>query len=245
MSTIIRGIGSQPWSTHDINPSWEIVKLLPSSITVSSSPAAGHTPGSAPSTDSQENVKIGLLVPCEPLKVSYHASSTLVPQLLQEVQPDLVLHLGLASRRAYYGLERSASRTGLRHPDVDGEVWTGQEGEEIWPQNAFPDRLETGLNYDTICRTWLDAARELGDVRSSDDVGVYLCGFTYYTSLSHYWATSRTTGSGSDVQDKIGPVLFLHVPPCDTQEKMQKGRDITIRLIESMVVSWLQEQLQP
>lgn len=58
------------------------------------------------------------------LPVSYASSSTLIPQLLapsgpHEV-PDMVLHVGVASARGYYAIERFGRRDGYAMADVEG-----------------------------------------------------------------------------------------------------------------------------
>ena len=71
------------------------------------------------------------------------------------------------------------------------------------------------------------------DLRSSDGVGNFLCAFCYYTTLAWY-----------EAKEKGGerPVLFLHVPTGSTGELVSQGREVTIRVIQSMVAVWLEQK---
>jgi len=68
-----------------------------------------------------------------------------------------------------------------------------------------------------------NAGWETVDLRISDDVGSYVCGFVYYTSLEWFWK-----------RDKEMRVLFLHVPPLNGEEEVEKGVKITMALIEAI-----------
>ncbi|RYP41911.1 hypothetical protein DL767_000648 [Monosporascus sp. MG133] len=68
------------------------------------------------------------------------------------------------------------------------------------------------------------------DVRWSDDVGFYLCGFIYYTGL-----VERSKTEARDV-------VFMHVPYLDTEAQYATGVEVTIELINSLVESWRERQ---
>lgn len=67
------------------------------------------------------------------------------------------------------------------------------------------------------------------DVRWSDAVGSYLCGFIYYASLVEMAKYRGTTGRD---------VVFLHVPSLDSDAQVQAGVDVTVALIQSLVETW-------
>ncbi|RYP09081.1 hypothetical protein DL764_001502 [Monosporascus ibericus] len=73
-----------------------------------------------------------------------------------------------------------------------------------------------------------DAATD--DVRWSDEVGFYLCGFIYYTGL----VEKSKTG--------LRDVVFMHVPYLDTEDQCAMGVEVTIELINSLVESWRERQ---
>ncbi|RYP59124.1 hypothetical protein DL769_008672 [Monosporascus sp. CRB-8-3] len=64
------------------------------------------------------------------------------------------------------------------------------------------------------------------DVRWSDAVGFYLCGFIYYTGL-----VERSKTVARDV-------VFMHVPYLNTEDQYATGVEVTIELINSLVESW-------
>lgn len=80
--------------------------------------------------------------------------------------------------------------------------------------------------------------REVVEIRPSDDVGCFLCGFIYYTTLAWWWAREKE-GEGGPVER---PVLFLHVPACPEEGDVERGRDITVELIKAMVGAWVAQK---
>jgi pyroglutamyl-peptidase len=68
--------------------------------------------------------------------------------------------------------------------------------------------------------------KEEDDVRISEDAGHYLCDFIYYSSLSELWNQQRPRKA-----------LFLHVPADASPDNIEKGRDLTLNLIRSIVES--------
>ena len=67
------------------------------------------------------------------------------------------------------------------------------------------------------------------DVRWSDAVGSYLCGFIYYASLVEMAKYKGATGRD---------VVFLHVPSLNSDAQVQAGVDVTVALIQSLVETW-------
>jgi pyroglutamyl-peptidase len=167
--------------------------------------------------------------------VSYSDVSTQLPRLLEKHQPDIVLHIGLAGGRKHYAIERSSLRGRYIYRDADGSGLTQEENDEIFP-NDTPECIVTGYDYDKVFEAWWQGCKR--DVKckgavlqASDDVGLYLCGFGYYTTLSRNW---RRDGNG-------GKVLFLHVPQCPEKEDVETGKEVTMRLLESMVAAFRED----
>ncbi|KAK8181765.1 uncharacterized protein BKA78DRAFT_51001 [Phyllosticta capitalensis] len=99
------------------------------------------------------------------------------------------------------------------------------------------------------------------DVRPSDDVGSFLCGFIYWTTLAWFWARGQQRQKEEMEKEDSGvqqsttqqqqqppastedegqrPVLFLHVPGCPEERDLQRGKEITVAAIRAMVASWL------
>ncbi|KAH6721710.1 hypothetical protein BKA61DRAFT_162563 [Leptodontidium sp. MPI-SDFR-AT-0119] len=199
-----------------INPSWEIASLLPSTIN-----------------------GVRIIVHPEPLKAEYH-SLLEVHKILEKHRPDVVIHMGLAADREYFAIEKGAERDGYHEiPDEKRKVFTRAETKKVWGKS--PARLESTLDLEDILRMWktnLNSSagkfkgkdKAIADVRTSDDVGNYVCGFVYYASLEWFWR-------------KYGPqgrrrVLFFHVPNMQGKDDFERGKDVTTALIKAVSDSW-------
>ena len=200
-----------------------------------------------------------------PIDVAYSAVHNEIPKLLDSVQPDVVLHVGLAGGRKWYSAERSAPRIGFNHPDIHGAMWQKEMGMEAVPglvsstpsatkvnglngviaagsnqpgKDRTPDRLVTALDYDKAITYWKKTCEERGlkaEPRESDQVGAYMCGFIYYTTLAWFQRQQTKEEKTTEGMDTTGPVLFLHVPVCPTDEDVETGKEMTQALIEAMV----------
>ena len=206
-------------NVHD-NPAWLIASRLPPQL-----------PG------------VRLVVPPEALRSAYHALLDAVPQLLRAHRPDVALHIGRAADQAYFSLERSAPRDGYHQvPDVDRRVFTKAETKACW--GRAPAALATALDLDAVLAAW---RRHLGatkgsagkkgkpslpqqgaappDVRVTDDVGTFVCGFAYYASLAEM--AKREDGAARRA-------VFLHVPPLETEAEMEMGREVVVALVKAL-----------
>jgi pyrrolidone-carboxylate peptidase len=67
------------------------------------------------------------------------------------------------------------------------------------------------------------------DVRWSDEVGSFLCGFIYYTDLVEM---------GRNGKNKKRDVAFMHVPSLDTEDQLKMGVEVTLALVQSLVETW-------
>ena len=110
----------------------------------------------------------------------------------------------------------------------------------MWGKEA--ERLETSFDLAAVAEAWKEGVRRAGsgkkgqgkakgkgkggevDVRLSDDVGDYVCGFLYYGSLLEM-------GKRKARRD----VVFLHVPPLEGEEEIEKGRTVVVELIKALV----------
>lgn len=172
--------------------------------------------------------------------------------LLAEHRPDIVLHVGLDTGRDYFALEASAPRDGYHQvPDMERKVFTKAETKSRW--GKLDEYLTTTIDKEDVLRrlrvklarqhrvnahakndrkrVGKDSGPASGSdddsFRLSDDVGTYICGFIYYTSLAWY----ALNGTGDR------PVVFLHVPPLPTQEDLEKGTKIVTALVEALAES--------
>lgn len=209
------------------NSSWEIASTLPALI-----PASEDNP-----------TPIHIHVHHEAVRVAYNHVVNLIPRLLPPAnpmhpKPDIILHIGLAAGRPFYTLERGAHGRGFGAiPDVDGERFPDDVAEGRFPRDIFPTILHTSFDTDDVVARWRENLEYASantqqegplDVRLSPDAGNFLCGFTYYNSLAHYYHMSEDER----------PVAFLHVPDLSGSiEQLVNGRGVTIALIKALVES--------
>jgi len=205
IKVLITGFG--PFQDAIKNPSWEICKLLPPTI--------------AP--------RIRLLIHPEPLKVSYATVLPIVPQLLADNVPDIVLHIGLALGQSYYSLEKSAPKNGYhQNPDVSRRVFTKAETKKAW--GKLPDSLASTVDLESVGTKWAAGVKKMkygADVRVTDDVGEFLCGFVYFATLA------EMAKKGVE-----RPVAFLHVPEMGTEKGFEIGAGVVVELIKALVEVW-------
>jgi len=196
---------------YPINSSWSIASTLPSRL-----PATNTCPA------------IQIVKHPEPIKVAYRTVIDLLPRLVQhDSNPDIILYLGLAAGRTYYTLERRAPRGPYSQKrDVDGAVFHDSTGR--W--SDCPPSLQPTFDTDDVFRRWrrhIVGLAHAVDARLSDDPGNFLCGFIYYASLAWFWKR------GAEER----PVMFLHVPDCPTEERIEYGRKVAVGLIRALVES--------
>ena len=175
-----------------INPSWEIVSRLPSQIENSSPP-------------------VRIVTPDEPLKVAYHDVASVVPKLLEQYKPHVVILVGLAADRNYFAVEKGADRDGYHQiPDEERKVFTKADAKKK-PRGKSPNRLDSSIDLDDVLTRW-KRLKKSADLRVSDDVGNYVCGYTYYLSLEKFWKSADSR-----------PVVFCHVPPLPSKKDVEEG----------------------
>ena len=168
-------------------------------------------------------LNIRIIAHPEPFPVSYHQIFDITPKILDEFNPDIVLHIGLAVERKYYAIERGAARDGYyQYPDTARKVFTKAETKKAWSKS--PDRLDSVLDFDAVLPKWKEAVGKGVDLRSSDDVGTFVCGFMYYTSMEHMWQKGK-----GDVT-----VVFLHLPPLPSPKDIERGKNVVLALIRTL-----------
>ncbi|KAE9980753.1 hypothetical protein EG327_006445 [Venturia inaequalis] len=199
-----------------INPSWSITSILPETI-----PATSTSP------------KIRIIKHPHPIRVAYQTVLDLIPKLLtpdeDQKQPDIILHIGLAASRPFYTLERQSPRSPYwTGRDVDNEIFSQKETDQLWPLLKFPQFLKPTFDADDVYERWQSHIPDSKvDIRLSSDPGNFLCGFIYYMSMSWFWRK----------QAKERPVMFLHVPLLTGEEEVEEGKGVAIGLIKALVES--------
>ncbi|KAF2827350.1 peptidase C15, pyroglutamyl peptidase I-like protein [Ophiobolus disseminans] len=211
------------------NSSWEIASTLPALI-----PSSPTNP-----------TPIHIHVHHEAIRVAYNNVAELVPKLLPPAnllrpEPDVILHIGLAAGRKFFTLEQGAHGRGYGFiPDVDGERFPDTAAEKRFPASKYPTVLKTSFDTSDVLARWkanlgyssVEGTAEYEDtpdVRLSPDAGNFLCGFTYYNSLAHYYS----------IKEDERPVAFMHCPDLTQSEDDQReGWDVAVALIKALVES--------
>ena len=145
------------------------------------------------------------------LPVIWNDAEARIAALIDEVKPDVILHLGLATKRSTIGVETRARNECTRlHPDADNICRASGTIDPHGPGLRHA-RVDTLQLVEVLCGLGLDA--EL-----SDDAGDYICNHTLYLSL------------GSHVP-RVG---FIHLPTPNEQmtlTAMQNGIEKVLRVM--------------
>ena len=135
-----------------------------------------------------------------------------------------MIHIGMATSRKFYSVERRGYRDGYEMRDVDGELLSDtEEGRQEW--DGLPKELLTDINVDDVWQRWRAALSD-ADVRISEDAGRYLCDYIYYSTLAQLFRKGEERR-----------VVFLHVPVESNDAAVKAGVEITIELIRALVQS--------
>jgi pyroglutamyl-peptidase len=135
-----------------------------------------------------------------------------------------MIHIGMATSRKFYSVERRGHRDGYEMRDVDGELLNDtEEGKKEW--DGLPQKLLTDVNIDDVWQRWRAALLDI-DVRISEDAGRYLCDYIYFSSLAHLFKSGKER-----------KVVFLHVPVNSDDAAVKTGVEVTLELIRAIVQS--------
>ncbi|KAF7185785.1 Pyroglutamyl-peptidase 1 [Pseudocercospora fuligena] len=217
---------------YPVNPSYEIARRLPESL-----------PARSPH-NAVRIISYGI-----PIRVAYDEVRDLVPKLHQEYAGtvDVVLHIGMASGRKFYALERYGHRDGYdKNKDLDGRMPGADEGKTTF--GDCPATMTTSLDYENVLLNWQVNLLSIpegrpgngAEARPSEDAGHYLCDYIYFNSLAH---CGRRSGDMEGGGDKARPVLFLHVPAESDPDMIKKGTEVTIALIHAIVDNFCKRQV--
>lgn len=175
--------GFVPFLSYPVNPSQEVASALESSEVIS------------------------LILP-----VAFGEASDLLRKSIIQEKPDLILSLGLASKRDYLSLERFGYNE--RKSSQRDNRGISCQGEKI--VDSGPDKEETPWDLKALQKILKDQGYP---VEISTDPGRYLCNEVYYQDLF----------SGV-------PSLFIHLPPYEKLPFAQQKEAI------QSVIAWLKTQ---
>ncbi|KAL3419070.1 pyroglutamyl peptidase [Phlyctema vagabunda] len=210
---------------YPVNPAWEIARSLPPFLPPPAHATELSTLAASP--------PVRILVHPEPVKVTYERVRAIVPSLWEEGaggrRIDYMVHIGMATGRGCYCVERRGHRDGYDMRDVDDKFLNDGERRKLegddWIWAGMPEEILTDVDVDDVWRRWRTALPAV-DVRPSEDAGHYLCDFIYYSSLAYL--TKKN-------EDKR--VVFLHVPVQADPMSVRRGTEVAIELIRALVQS--------
>lgn len=163
----------------------------------------------------------------------------LIPRLLSAYrdQIDAVMHIGMASGRKFYTLEKLAHRDGYtKHRDLAGKVLNEDFGSGHFPECAI--EMTSSFDYQQLWEDWwryASAETQLAipltrdDLCQSVDAGSFLCDFIYLNSLAYY---ARRGNASDDVTSR--PVMFLHVPGESDEKTIRRGTLVATAAVRAM-----------
>ncbi|KAI1767660.1 peptidase [Hypoxylon sp. FL1150] len=222
LTVLVTGFG--PFKEqYPVNPAWEITASLPDHLPAErvKDAAARQAPADLPAV---RIVKHG------PIRVNYEVVRDLVTTLWDnpERKVDYVIHVGMTGPQHVYSVERRGHRDGYDKLDVDGQLLGDEQRRERegdkWIWNDVPDELLTDLDVDRIYKRWVERSPKNLRLRISEDPGHYLCDFIYFSSLAHLYKQQRPR-----------KVVFFHVPLHPDRESIDRGRELVLQLIRSIV----------
>lgn len=181
--------GFEPFLDFPVNPTMEIVKELDGS-------------------NINDYEIIGKVLP-----VDFHGSGENMLAYIEEVNPDIVIALGLAAGRTKITPERIAINCNDGPVDNRGHK---PDGEPIISE--APDGLFSTLPIKQITARLQDNGYP---AETSNTAGAYLCNNVMYHALYHFYKTDQTTRAG-----------FIHIPA---------SHELAVR--HGNVPSWAQRDL--
>lgn len=161
----------------------------------------------------------GLAITAEVLPTAYRESEARIRSLIREVQPDVVLSIGVAQRRDDISLERRAqNRSSATIPDNSGLLLTDAaivpDGPTVYGATLPLERLHAALNARAI------------PVEFSDDAGAYVCNHVFYCASDEVARLGLPTRCG-----------FVHIPAlAGTSEYPGLPLDTLIAAIETCLL---------
>jgi pyroglutamyl-peptidase len=161
--------GFEPFGGETLNPSGEVAKTLDGTLVD------------------------GYRVVSHVLPVEWGKARTAIESLIDEVEPILVLSVGLASGRADLGVEKVAINYCRGSRDNAGRI---PDTEAVVPDG--PDAHFSTLPVDAIVKALVD---EKIPASLSLSAGAYLCNYAFYCALDYSRRLGRKTPAG-----------FIHVP---------------------------------
>lgn len=187
--------GFEPFKNEKINPSWEVCKTF---------------------VEKRE-----LSVEVRQLPVIYDEAAERGLAIFDEIQPDVVLHLGEAGGRTHISVERIA----VNCDDASIGDSKGQKRDGILIEKSGADGLFTTIPVKKIVK----ALKEAGiPAIISNSAGTYLCNHVLYRTLNHV--------KENNLPVRVG---FIHLPylPQQTVDKPDKASMSLDLMVEAVKIA--------
>jgi len=191
-TVLVTGFG--PFQNTPINDSWESVKRL----------------------WDFNNWPTNIKLITRQLNVVYKEVLDEVPKLWDEFKPDLVIHVGVSGGATSICIEEQSFNDEYNENDITNACP---------PSNCCCPNgkrcLKTKLDVAQLCSYTNQSCHDVGCsvfCQSSSDPGNYLCGFTYYLSLSKDHTKA----------------LFVHVPPSKIFDVESMARALQFIILNSL-----------
>lgn len=152
---LITGFG--PFGDHQVNASWEAVKLLKDLC-----------------ADIEKEYNVQVVV--KEIEVNYEHVSINLPKYWEEYDPMVVVHVGVSHKAKCLTLECKAHSSGYNKPDVCNKCPCKVDSNCV--------ALKTEINVEELCQTINESSQTSGcEACVSENAGRYLCEYTFYESL--------------------------------------------------------------
>ena len=202
--------GFEPFKKEKVNPSWEVCRRL--------SDQSEEKDGGE-EREGKEDGKVKIEV--RQLPVAFDEARKKALEFFNQVNPDIVLHLGEAGGRTHISVERIAV-------NCDDASIKDNKGQKRDDQPIEPDG-EDGLFTTIPVKRIVKALKKAGiPAVVSNSAGTYLCNHVLYGTLHH---------TKDNRQVKVG---FIHLPylPEQTIDKPQKASmslDLMVKAVKIAV----------
>ncbi len=188
--------GFEPFKKEKVNPSWEVLKAI-----------------------SEEDIGVSIVV--KQLPVVFDEAKRKAVEFFDQVQPDVVLHLGEAGGRTHISVERIA----INCDDASSKDNKGKKRNERRIESDGEDGLFTTVPVKKI----VEALKRNGiPAVVSNSAGTYLCNHVLYAVLHHVKKNGLTV--------KVG---FIHLPylPQQTIDKPGKASMSLDVMVEAVKIA--------
>ncbi|UYV62155.1 PGPEP1 [Cordylochernes scorpioides] len=184
-------IGFEPFRKMPTNPSWQVVEIL-----------------------GKEGVDDSIKLVTQEVPVCYAKVSSILPQLLEQHKPQVVVLCGFSHMATTLVLEKVAHNQGYCTKDSEGCL--PPDGECCHNGDC---KLCSPLDLNMVADS-INQDSSLVPVILSQDAGRYLCEFIYYTVLKQGY-----------------PAVFVHVPPLDGPYSLEALAKTLRKIVQACVRS--------